>query len=170
MHFFRARKNATCKNPDKYSVVFPRSIARWRWTSRLAISNVSIFDRRCRRVANRMCRVATQNHFFAATNKMCCIAARKTAHWSVIVIYRSGKRQSDGSVGQPRRSKYRELDCTDYLRGSGQAALDRQSHQFGRGTYAKLLAHNGRRVGDRFVGGMNQPRDLGKAFAGAEQT
>jgi len=33
-----------------------------------------------------MCRVATQNHFFAATNKMCCIAARKTPHQSVIVI------------------------------------------------------------------------------------
>jgi hypothetical protein len=44
---------------------------------KLAISNVSIFDRRCRRVANRMCRFATQNRFFAATNKMCCIAARK---------------------------------------------------------------------------------------------
>src|SRR5713101_7197645 len=100
-----------------------------------------------------MCRVATQNHFFAATNKMCCIAARKTAHWSVVVIYRSGKRQSDGSVGKPRRSKYRELHCTDDLRGSGQAALDWQSHHIDRVTHAKLMAHDGRRISDRFVGG-----------------
>src|SRR6185369_10630941 len=49
------------------------------------------------------------------------------------------------------------------------AALDCESHQLGGSSYAKLVAHDRRGVGDGFVGGMDQPRDLGEALARAEQ-
>jgi len=87
------------------------------------------------------------------------------------VIYRSGKRQSDGSVGQPRRLKYRELDCAGLPCGDQVRLLSIASRtQFAEYARPSFWRHNGRRIGDRFVGGMNQPRDLGKAFAGAEAT
>jgi hypothetical protein len=47
-----------------------------------------------------MCRIAAWNYFFAAANKMCCVAARKIG-WPALVIlnYASEKRQSDGALG-----------------------------------------------------------------------
>jgi hypothetical protein len=52
---------------------------------------------------------------------------------------------------------------------SQQPALDRKAHEFGRRAQAKLLANDGRGIGDRLVGRMHQPCDLGEAFSGAEQ-
>ena len=52
---------------------------------------------------------------------------------------------------------------------SGHAVLDCQPYQLGRCTHAELLAHDRGGVGDRLVGGTDQPRDFGQAFAGAEQ-
>jgi len=78
------------------------------------------------------------------------------------------KRRSDGSHAGPNISC--GLDCAGLPAGSGQAALDCQSHQFGGCTHAELLAHNGRCIGNRLVRCMYQPRDLGKTFSCAEQT
>src|SRR4051795_8990606 len=52
---------------------------------------------------------------------------------------------------------------------SRHAALYCESHQLGGCAYAQLVAHERRGVGDGFVGRMDQPRDLGKALAYAEQ-
>src|SRR6267142_5912049 len=49
------------------------------------------------------------------------------------------------------------------------AALDRQSNQFDGGANAELLTHDGGGVGDRLVGGLDQPRNLGETFPRAEQ-
>src|SRR5258706_13815506 len=58
------------------------------------------FYRRYWRAAKQMCRIAAWNYFFAAANKMCCVAARKIG-WPALVIlnYASEKRQSDGALG-----------------------------------------------------------------------
>src|SRR6516165_6568938 len=53
--------------------------------------------------------------------------------------------------------------------GLGHAAFDRQPNQFGRGTHAKLLAHDRGGVGDGLVRGVDEPGDLRQALAGAEQ-
>src|SRR3954447_14793970 len=53
---------------------------------------------------------------------------------------------------------------------SSHAALDRQSHQLGRCANPELLAHDRGCIGDCFVGGVDQPCDLGEIFADAEQT
>src|SRR5207253_11291815 len=52
---------------------------------------------------------------------------------------------------------------------SSEAYLDCESNEVDGGAHAELLAHDLRRVGDRLVGGVNEPRDLGETFAGAEQ-
>ncbi len=52
---------------------------------------------------------------------------------------------------------------------SGHAVLDCQPYQFGGCAHAELLAHDRGSVGDRLVGGMDQPRDFGQAFSCTEQ-
>ena len=47
---------------------------------------------------------------------------------------------------------------------SSHAAFNCQSHQFGGGAHAELVAHDRGCVGNRLVGRMNQPRDLGETF------
>jgi hypothetical protein len=129
----------------------PQSITRSRGTSRLAITNVLIFLSAVSAGSEADVPRCGVNRFFAAANKICCIAALNFAdllgHCKIIGAEEGGLM---ARLGRPMPVEISEAGLCG--RGSGQAVLDCQTHQFGGRTHAKLLADDGRRVGNGLVG------------------